>query len=231
MRAISMRDEVIKKLFELQDVKYRDFHSKLCSGLENIIGVRAPFLRNLAKEIARGDYQKFLVECKDQYYEETLLEGLVIATIKVTLDERLRLLKKFVPKINNWATCDMVCGSFKFKPSELAEVWDFILQYETSTQEYERRFMIVMMMDYFLTSEYLPKVFAILNKIKTDQYYVNMASAWLIATALAKHRKETLCFLKSNVLDAWVQNKAIQKARESYRVSEEDKGMLLGLKK
>lgn len=226
-----MRDEVIKKLISLQDTKYRDFHSKLCPGLENIIGVRTPELRKLAKEIARGDYQKFLAECKNQYYEETLLEGLVIAAAKVTLDERLRLLKRFVPKINNWATCDMMCGSFKFQPNELTKVWDFVLQYETSTREYERRFMIVMMMDYFLVPEYLPKIFAILDKIKTDQYYVNMASAWLIATALAKQRKETLCFLKCNNLDAWVQNKAIQKARESYRVSKEDKELLLTLKK
>lgn len=226
-----MRDEVIKKLISLQDTKYRDFHSKLCPGLENIIGVRTPELRKLAKEIARGDYQKFLAECKNQYYEETLLEGLVIAAAKVTLDERLRLLKRFVPKINNWATCDMVCGSFKFQPNELTKVWDLVLQYETSTREYERRFMIVMMMDYFLVPEYLPKIFTILDKIKTDQYYVNMASAWLIATALAKHREKTLRFLKCNNLDAWVQNKAIQKARESYRVSKEDKELLLTLKK
>lgn len=226
-----MRDEVIKKLISLQDTKYRDFHSKLCPGSENIIGVRTPELRKLAKEIARGDYRKFLAECKNQYYEEALLEGLVIAAAKVTLDERLRLLKRFVPKINNWATCDMVCGSFKFQPNELTKVWDFVLQYETSTREYERRFMIVMMMDYFLVPEYLPKIFTILDKIKTDQYYVNMASAWLIATALAKHREKTLRFLKCNNLDAWVQNKAIQKARESYRVSKEDKELLLTLKK
>lgn len=226
-----MRDEVIKKLISLQDTKYRDFHSKLCPGLENIIGVRTPELRKLAKEIARGDYRKFLAECKNQYYEETSLEGLVIAAAKVTLDERLRLLKRFVPKINNWATCDMVCGSFKFQPNELTKVWDFVLRYETSTREYERRFMIVMMMDYFLVPEYLPKIFTILDRIKTDQYYVNMASAWLIATALAKHREKTLRFLKCNNLDAWVQNKAIQKARESYRVSKEDKELLLTLKK
>lgn len=225
------RDEIIKKLFTLQDLKYRKFHSGLCPGLENIIGVRTPDLRKLAKEIARNNYQEFLQSCKNEYYEETLLEGLVIAQIKISLPEKLKLLKSFVPKIDNWATCDMVCSSFKFKTSELAEVWDFILQYQNSAQEFERRFMIVMMMDYFLTPEYIDQIFAIINNIQTEQYYVNMASAWLIATAMAKQRDKTVDFLKENKLSAWVQNKAIQKIRESYRVSVGDKELVQTLKK
>ncbi len=227
-----MRDTIIKKLQDLADEKYRQFHSNLCPGVENILGVRVPALRKLAKEICKGDWRSFLCEVQNAYYEETMLEGLVIAEAKMELSERLQLLRNFVPKIDNWAVNDVVCASFKLKTSEdLTMVWDFLLQYRNSPHEYERRFMIVMMMDYYLTDKYVDKVLEIVAKIKTEQYYVNMANAWLIATAFAKERERTLKVIQSGVLTDWVQNKAIQKIRESYRVSKSDKEMLLQYKK
>lgn len=226
-----MRDEVIKKLNELQDVKYREFHSGLCPGLENIIGVRTPAMRKLAKEIAKGDYRRFLEEVQDEYYEETLLEGLVIALAKIDWDEREGYLRKFVPKINNWATCDLVCSSFRLKGNEVEKMWELLLEYAKSEKEYERRFAIVMAMDHYLTPEYLSTIFRIVNGIKTEQYYVNMAVAWLISVAFVKYREETLEFLKDNNLNAFTQNKAIQKIRESYRISNEDKEMVKKLKR
>ncbi len=226
-----MRDAIVEKLYNLQDVKYQKFHSKLCPGTTNIIGVRTPELRKLAKEILRGDYQKFLQKVRNEYYEETLLEGLVIAEAKLPLAEKIDLIQKFVPKINNWAVCDLVCSSFKFKTHELPEIWNFITKYQTSSQEFELRFMIVMMMDYFLTTKKLPEVFAIVNQIKSEAYYVKMAIAWLVSMALIKQRDETLAFLEKNNLPDWTQNKAIQKIRESYRVSDADKQLVLRYKR
>ena len=104
-----MREELIERLFELRDIKYRDFHSGLCPGTANIIGVRIPMQRKLAQEIARGDFRKFLAEVQNEYYEETMIEGFVIAKAKLDLAERLELLRRFVPKIDNWAVCDSVC--------------------------------------------------------------------------------------------------------------------------
>ncbi len=226
-----MREELIERLFELRDVKYRDFHSGLCPGAANIIGVKIPMQRKLAQEIARGDFRKFLAEAQNEYYEETMIEGLVIAKAKLDLAERLELLRGFVPKIDNWAVCDSVCASFKFREEDLPKVWDFILQYQSSTAEFELRLMLIMMLDYFLREEYVEQILAIVNNIKSELYYVKMAQAWLIAELFVKTREQTLKLLKHNNLAPWVQNKAIQKIRESYRVTPDDKQLLLSYRK
>ncbi len=226
-----MREELIERLFELRDVKYRDFHSGLCPGTANIIGVRIPMQRKLAQEIARGDFRKFLAEAQNEYYEETMIEGFVIAKAKLGLAERLELLRGFVPKIDNWAVCDSVCASFKFREEDLPKVWDFILQFQSSTTEFELRSMLIMMLDYFLREEYVEQILVIVNNIKSEQYYVRMAQAWLIAELFVKTREQTLKLLKHNNLAPWVQNKAIQKIRESYRVTPDDKQLLLSYKK
>lgn len=225
------RAEVIKELFENQDLAYREFHLKTCPGAGEVIGVRMPVQRKIAKKILSQDYRKFLSGVQNQYYEETLIEGLVIAQIKVELTEKIFLLRNFVPKIHNWAICDAVCASLKFRPNELEQVWDFIMEYHGSSHEFERRFMIVMMMQHFLELEYLPTVLQILDQLRTDQYYVNMAAAWLIAEALTKFREPTMQFLEHNSLSNFVQNKAIQKARDSYRVAQEDKELLTALRR
>lgn len=226
-----------------QDVKYRDFHARLCPGMENNIGVRTPTLRKMAKEILKRDPEGFLREVQGEYYEETLLEGLVIAGIKEPVAEKLRRLRDFVPKIDNWATCDLVCSSLKFKAGDLSEVWEFILKYRRpvaakganferySGEEFQLRFMVVMMMDHFLTAEYLAEVLDTVDRIESADYYVNMASAWLISVAFVKFRAETLRFLENNHLSDFVQNKAIQKIRESFRVSKEDKALVLSYKR
>lgn len=226
-----MHKELIHKLFDLQDIKYRDFHSKLCPGAHNMIGVRIPLLRKLANDLNKTNFYDFLHTVKNQYYEETMIEGFVIATAKMSLSERFEFLQKFVPKIDNWAVCDCVAASFKIKTADLPKYWNFIMQYQNSNQEYELRFMLIMMLDHFLYPEYLTQIFQTLNHIHSDQYYVKMAQAWLIAEMFTKHRDVTLQFLQKNNLSNWVQNKAIQKARESYRVSEVDKTMLSKLKR
>lgn len=227
---MNLREEVIQKLQEKQDLKYRDFHSGLCPGTVNIIGVRIPEQRKIARELTRDGWREFLNEVQNEFYEETMVEGIIIATARMDLAERLDWLARFVPKIDNWAVCDSVCASFKLKPAELPEFWQFIERYRTSQHEFEQRFRLIMMLDYFLTDSYIEKVLQNVDNVKSEAYYIKMAQAWLVAEAFAKFRDLTLTFLQQNHLDGWVQNKAIQKIRESYRVSKEDKELIKSLK-
>lgn len=225
-----MVEEIRKKLFELQDLKYREFHSKLCPGIDNIIGVKIPKVRALVKEILKNDYHEYLEKVDNKYYEETMIEGLIIATSKMSLEDKLKYLEKFIPKIDNWGICDTVCASFKLKEKDLSQVWDFILNYQKSNNEFELRFMIVMMMDYFLIDSYLTKVFEIIDSVQVDYYYTNMAIAWLISVAFVKSRENTLKYLDNHRLSAFTYQKALQKIIESNRVTKEDKIMIRKMK-
>lgn len=225
-----MVEEIRKKLFELQDLKYRDFHSKLCPGTDNIIGIQIPKIRILVKELLKGNYCEYLDKVDNKYYEETMIEGLIIATSKMSLEDKFKYLEKFIPKIDNWAICDTVCASFKFKEKDLSSVWDFIYRYQKSTKEFELRFMIVMMMDYFLVDSYIEKVLKIIDSIKVDYYYTNMAIAWLISVAFVKDREITLKYLDNHHLSEFIYQKSLQKIIESNRVTKEDKIMIRKMK-
>lgn len=223
-------EELQSRLLDLQDVGYREFHLKTCPQAKHVIGVRVPEQRKLAKEITKGDFWQFLDQIQPHYYEELLITGIVIATAPMGLVERLNYTAWFVPQISNWAVCDTFCASFKPKPQDLPTLWDFILQYHNSSQEYELRFMFVMILDHFILPEYLPQIFTLLDEIKSDKYYVEMAKAWLIAEIFTKFRDETLDYLQRDQLSTFAHNKAIQKARESRRISEADKQLLNSLK-
>lgn len=225
------RSEVIMRLKAKQDLKYRDFHSGLCPGTANILGVRIPDQRKIAMEIAHGNYQEFLDEARGEFYEELTVEGLVIATARMDFRERLELMRKFVPKINNWATCDTVCASLWFRPNEYQEGWEFITSYRTSRREFELRFMFVMMLDHFMRPEYVEQVLQEVAAVRSEFYYVKMAQAWLVAEIFIKFREAGLEFLQGDNMLPWTQNKAIQKIRESYRVSDADKELVKSFKK
>lgn len=223
-------EELQSRLLDLQDVGYREFHLKACPQAQHVIGVRVPEQRKLAKEITRGDFWQFLDTVQPYYYEELLITGIVIASAPMGLAERLDYTAWFVSKIDNWAVCDTFCASFKPKPQDLPKIWDFILQYRESSQEYELRFMLVMILDYFILADYLPQIFALLDEVKSDKYYVEMAKAWLIAEIFTKFRDEVLDYLGRDQLSVFAHNKAIQKARESRRVTDADKQLLLSIK-
>ncbi len=223
-------EELQSRLFDLQDVGYREFHLKTCPQAQNVIGVRIPEQRKLAKEIAKGDFWQFLDQIQPHYYEEVLVTGIVIATAPMGLAERLDYTAWFIPQINNWAICDTFCASFKPKSQDLPTLWDFILQYRTSRQEYDLRFLLVMILDHFVLPDYLDQIFQLLDEIKSDKYYVEMAQAWLVAELFAKFRNETLDYLQRDQLSVFAHNKAIQKARESRRISEVDKQLLNSMK-
>lgn len=218
--------DIRKELFEKQDLKYREFHSSLCPNVEKIIGVRVPELRKMAKEIASNEYKEFLENAQDEYYEELVLQGLVIGYAKISIEETFEYLQRFVPKINSWAVCDTTCSNLKITKKYMQEMWKFLKQYINSDKEYEIRFALVMYLNYFLTDEYIDEILQKIDKIENKEYYVQMATAWLVSTAYVEQREKTETFLQQNNLDKFTQNKSIQKICESYRVSKEDKERL-----
>lgn len=223
--------EIRNKLFSLADEEYQKFHSSLCPGMNNIIGIRVPVLRNVAKEIAKEDWKNYLRTAKSDYYEEIMLQGMVIGLAKMNLAERLDYIKSFVPKIDNWAVCDVTCAGLKFTKKHMSEVWEFLKPYINSNKEFEIRFGVVMLLDFYITEEYIKQVLEILNSIHHDGYYVKMAVAWAISVCYIKFPKETMVLLQNNKLDIFTYNKALQKIIESYRVANEDKEIIRKMKR
>lgn len=202
-----------EELFILQDLKYRDFHSALVPNIdkEQIIGVRLPELRKIGKKLTDNKFDW-------NYYEEIMLHGFYIGYAKITYDERLSLLKEFIPHINNWAVCDCVCSTLKFVNKNKSDFLEFLKPYMNSEKEYELRFAVVMLMDYYLDNEYLPFTVDYLSKIKSDYYYVNMAVSWALSAAFVKNSTSVLTLIENYSLEPFVHNKTISKICDSYRV-------------
>lgn len=220
-----------ERLFKLQDEKYKKFHSSLCPNVDNIIGVQIPKLRTIAKEIAKESPEEFLNYTQTQYYEEKVLYGLVIGYMKADLKTRKYYLDKFVPIIDSWAVCDCCISSFKFVNKNKEEMWTYTQKYLKSNKEFELRFAVVLLMDYYLTEEYIDKVLEIYNNIKNDAYYVKMAVAWALSVCYIKFPEKTMKLFANNQLDDFTYNKALQKIIESNRVSKEEKDQIRKMKR
>ena len=220
---------MIEKLFKLQDKKYQELQYRTIPNIENIIGVRTPELRKLAKELVKeNNYKSFLEELPHKYFDENQLHGFIISEIK-DYDECINYTNKFLPYIDNWATCDQMSPKVfkKNKDKLLKEIKVWIKSKDT----YTIRFGIGMLMSYFLDEDFDKKYLEIVSKVKSKEYYVNMMIAWFFATSLAKQYKDTITYIEDNKLDIWVHNKTIQKAIESYRITNEQKEYLRGLKR
>lgn len=222
-----------EKLLELSDKEYKEFNSKLCPDTnKEMLGIRVPELRKLAQALLKEyDLQTILDNCTDEYFEGVLLEGLVIAYAKMTFSEKLSYIKKFVPKIDSWAISDTFVPTLKVKDKDLKLAWDFITPYTKSAEEFDIRFAVIMMLDYFITEEYVDKVLEELDKIHHDGYYVKMAVAWTIAEIATQFNDKAIQYLQNNNLDNFTHNKAIQKMRESYRIDKNQKEFLKSLKR
>lgn len=221
---------VRQELFELQDLKYRDFHAKLIPTMEKekIIGVRTPALRGFAKKFGKTEESKlFIKKLPHQYYEENNLHGLLIEQIK-DYDECLVELKRFLPYIDNWATCDLLALRLVKKHLDvfIKEIYKFM----ESEHTYIIRFGISMLMKYYLEDEFEIEYPDKVADIRSEEYYVNMMRAWYFATALAKQYEQIIPFIEKKCLDVWTHNKTIQKAIESYRITDEQKTYLRTLK-
>ncbi len=224
--------EIRNKIEELADEKYKKFHTGLCPKSNEILGVRVPILRNFAKEIVKNeDVEVYLENALDNSYEEILLQGMVLGLWKTNIENFCTYLEKFIPKINSWAVCDVSVAGFKITKKNMEYMWKFIQKYLKSDKEFELRFAIVMLLDFYITEEYIVQVLKLLNNTKHSGYYVKMAVAWTIQVAFVKFPEKTVKLLENNNIDNWTYNKALQKIIESYRVDEETKEVIKKMKR
>ena len=223
-------EEIRQSLFELQDIKYRDFQVKLIPGkdMETMIGVRTPELRKLAKQmLKREEIGEFLRDLPHRFFDEDQLHAFIVSGIK-EYGKCMEELMRFLPYVDNWATCDQMSpGIFKkHRPELLAEIREWL----GSEHTYTVRFGIGMLMQHFLDEDFDPAYPELVAGVHSEEYYVNMMIAWYFATALAKQYDAVLPFIEGRRLEPWTHNKTIRKAVESYRISDEKKEYLRSLK-
>lgn len=222
--------EITDKLFKLQDIKYRDFQAKLIPNIDinNVIGVRTTDLKKYAKELVKdNNYSSFLNDLPHKYFDENQLHAFIISELK-DYDKCIEYINIFLPYVDNWATCDQMSPKvFKKYPDKLISN---IKKWIKSKKTYTIRFGIGMMMQYFLDDNFKKEYLELISNIRSNEYYVNMMISWFFATALAKKYEDTIIYLENNKLDTWVHNKTIQKAIESYRITNEQKDYLKSLK-
>lgn len=225
------KPDIKSELVRLADPKYRTFSSGLIPGADNIIGVRIPDLRDLAKKIASGDWKGYLKEATDDSFEEIMLQGLVIGYAKADPGEITAALTYFIPKIDNWSICDSVVMGLKITKKYQDTFWKFIQPYLDSDREFFVRFGVVMLLSYYVDEKHISAVLERLDTITHDGYYVKMAVAWAVSVCYVKFPEISHAYLENCSLDNATYNKAIQKICESYRADEEAKSVLRGMKR
>lgn len=207
-------------LYEKED-SYQKFSSALLPNIDNVLGVRLPKLRKFAKNLLKEDYESFLNHACT-YFEETMLQGMLIGLIKEHADIKLNRIKKFLPKINNWSICDSFCCGLKFTKDNQKHVWDFISPLTQSEKEYEVRFAVVMMLNYFVNEDYIDRVLERVALVQHEGYYAKMAAAWALSICYVHFPKKTEKILKS-LQDNEIKTKAVRKICESLQVTKEEK--------
>lgn len=227
---MKIEEYIQKELFALQDKEYHDFHCRLMPTVnpDTVIGVRTPALRKFAKEVAKmPEHEEFLQKLPHTYYEENNLHGFLVETIR-DYEACVKAVDAFLPYVDNWATCDMMTPKvFKKHPEELlAEIKRWL----SAEDIYTVRFGIRMLMNFYLDEQFTPEYLRMVACVSSQEYYINMMIAWYFATALAKQYEAVLPYLEKRQLPRWVHNKTIQKAVESYRITQEQKAYLKTLK-
>ena len=228
MRGIT--EEIRKELYKNQDEDYRKLQAKIIPSVDiaRIIGVRTPILRKYAKDLSKREgLGEFLAVLPHEFFDEDQLHAFILSEMK-DYDRCLDEVRRFLPFVNNWATCDQM--SPKVFKKHRAELLTAIDEWISSSETYTIRFGIGMLMEHFLDDDFDPKYPKMIAKLRSDEYYVNMMIAWYFATALAKQYDAVLPYIEKKKLDVWTHNKAIQKSAESYRITPEQKEYLKGLK-
>ncbi len=222
-------NEFINYLFEIRDIKYKNFHSGL--GIKSeVIGIRTPILKSMAKDISRGNYREFLELLREEYYEEITLYGFIICNIK-EMNDSVKYLNIYKERINNWASCDLFCTGYKIIKRNKEYFWKYINDNIDSDNLWIRRMCFVLILNYYIEEDYLKDIFKLCDGYNIEEYYVQMAVAWLISICYIKYPSVTTKYIMNNKLDDFTHNKAIQKIRESYMVSSEDKEYLNSFKR
>ena len=217
---------VRRELETIAEADYKKFSASLIPGVDNLLGIRIPILRDMAKKLAKENW-KGCMEWEDlRYFEETMLQGLVLGYAKAPVEEILEYARKFIPKIDNWSVNDSFCSNFKIARKEPQKVWDFLMTYKNSHDEFETRVVAVMLMDHFLDDDHIDDVLKVLGELKIAGYYTSMGVAWAYATAWAKYPEKTKGYLLANPIDEETYHKTLRKCLESYRISDEDKAWI-----
>ena len=220
-----------EKLFEYQDLGYREFNSKLIPNIdkETMIGVRIPDIRKIEKSLSTEEKKEFLLKLPHKYFEENMLHGIIISNMK-DYDKVIINLEKFLPYVDNWAVCDSI--SPKILKKNRAKAIVNVLSWIKSNHTYVCRFGIGMIMQLYLENEYFKKSYLdIIAEIKTEDYYINMMRAWTFQVALVKKWKEAIKYIEKGLLDEFTHNKTISKSCDSYKIEKEKKEYLKTLRR
>lgn len=213
------------------DPRLAAFSAGLVPGERRLLGVRLPVLRQLARQLAKDDWRAFLQKAADDTVEEILLQGYILGYARMPLEEALRRLAAFVPKMDNWMLCDSVCASLRFVPRHRAEVWNFLQPYLRETDEFRLRFGVIMLLSHFVTDEYIMRVLEVLDSLRPQFYYDRMAVAWALQVCFAKFPAPTLQLLQTTCMDDNTYNKALQKILESRRTPEPMRDVIRSMKR
>ena len=226
-----MEKTIRERIFDRAEEDYKKFQSSLIPGDNRLLGVRLPYLRSLAKEIVRQDWRSYLENAQDEYFEEIMLQGMVIGYAKADFNEILEYIRTFIPKISNWAICDSFCTGLKITKKNPQRMWDFIIPYLKSDKVFEIRFAVIMMMSHFINDTYIDDILLLLDQVSHEGYYVKMGVAWAVSVCYVKYPDKTLVYLKNSMLDNFTYNKSLQKIIESFRVDQESKQLMRRMKR
>lgn len=229
-------ENIREEIMSLAEEEYRDFQIRLLPDTENFVGVRLPELRKLAKRIAKQNAEEYLEAAlqrkpQEELFEEIMLQGMVIGYMETNISDIFSYTAEFIPKIDNWSVCDSFCSGYKHAKKYRQETWEFLSAYLQSKQEFEIRFGVVMLLNYYIEESQIKELFLIFNQIEHPGYYVKMAVAWAVSICYIKYPKPTWEYLNNNQLDIFTYNKALQKITESHCITKAEKDKIRRMKK
>lgn len=226
-----MKTKLYNQLLLLAEPKYQSFSQKLLPGVENILGVRLPILRKIAKEIAKGEVNEYFQWASDETFEEVMIQGMVIGYLDQDFKEVQVIIREFLPKISNWSVCDSFCMGLKITERHPKEMWEFLQEFSAAEHEYSVRFAVVMLLRFYINIDYIEQSLVLLDKVQHGGYYAKMAVAWAVSVCFVKFPEQTTAYLYKNNLDDFTYNKALQKITESSVVSKDTKNWIRKLKR
>ncbi len=231
MEVYALENEIRQELLALAEPTFQKFSAALIPGCENLLGVRIPQLRRIAQRLVREGKADYVTKAQDIYFEETMLQGLIIGNMKADVQDVLPLCEFFIPKVCNWSLCDSFCAELKIVKQHKELFWDFLQPYARSSKAYDIRVAVVLCLQYYREERYLEDLFALFCSIKHEDYYVKMAVAWAISMCFVSFPERTMTFLKKALLDDFTYNKSLQKIRESLKVDKETKEVIKKMKR
>lgn len=218
-----MFNEIRKYLISISDVKYKEFLLKLIPNEKRIIGVKIPVLKKLILSIPKQYYKDYLSINNNLYYEEIIIQGLIISKMELNLKELKKHIKYYLPKISNWAICDIFCSNIKIIKKYKDELFNFFISFLDETNEYQNRFVFVIFLNYYIDKKHINKIFLILKQNKCNKYYSIMAKAWLISQIYYKYKVETMKFLMDSNVDINLKILSFKKIIESNYITNSEK--------